>query len=173
MAQFELAYPTIQKHEGGYANNHSDRGGETYAGISRRNWPGWEGWKLIDIAKGKPNFPANLKTVPELPGMVAGFYQHCFWLPNRYGELDSQPIATWMLDRSVNCGDRTANKMLQRALGIPDDGIIGPQTIVHSNAADPTELREKLHAEAETYYRNIVAHDPSQGQFLDGWLARA
>ncbi len=39
--------------EGGYANDPADRGGETFRGISRKNWPRWSGWDLIDQVKRK------------------------------------------------------------------------------------------------------------------------
>jgi lysozyme family protein len=173
MSDFSIAYLPLKRHEGGYANNRLDRGGETYAGISRKNWPGWSGWKLIDAAKSAPGFPGNLRQVPGLPDKVADFYQENFWSPNRYGEIASQEIANWMLDRAVNCGDGTANRMLQRALGGTADGVIGSQTLAHANAAEPAALREQLREQAIAYYRHIVDNDPSQACFLDGWLARA
>ena len=36
------------EHEGGYVDDRDDRGGETYRGISRNNFPDWKGWKKID-----------------------------------------------------------------------------------------------------------------------------
>ena len=60
MAQFEPAFEKTMKFEGGYANNPADRGGETYRGIARKIWPGWNGWPLVDAAKQKAGFPGNL-----------------------------------------------------------------------------------------------------------------
>ena len=48
MADFNQAFDITMGHEGGYANNKLDTGGETYRGVSRNNWPDWEGWRLID-----------------------------------------------------------------------------------------------------------------------------
>lgn len=47
MADFKIAFDITNKTEAGYANNPDDSGGETYAGISRNNWPYWEGWKNV------------------------------------------------------------------------------------------------------------------------------
>ena len=51
MAIFEPAFKLLILHEGGYANNKNDIGGETYRGIARNYWPKWVGWKLIDHIK--------------------------------------------------------------------------------------------------------------------------
>lgn len=171
MSTFEAAYPTIQKNEGGYANDPDDLGGETYAGISRKNFSGWQGWALIDAAKTLPDFPLCLKKVASLPQLVEYFYRVNFWCQG-YEQIADQGIATWMLDRAVNCGSRTANKMLQNCVDTIVDGMIGKQTIKAVNAADPAELQIKLTEQAQEYYRNIVAKNPKQAKFLNGWLAR-
>ena len=41
----------VLKHEGGYANVSGDLGGETYRGISRKNFPSWNGWEIVDEKK--------------------------------------------------------------------------------------------------------------------------
>ena len=48
---FKKALEHMLKFEGGYANDPNDSGGETFRGVSRRNWPKWPGWPLIDRAK--------------------------------------------------------------------------------------------------------------------------
>ena len=48
---FEAAMDYMQPSEGGYVCDPDDSGGETFRGISRRVWPDWAGWKLIDQAK--------------------------------------------------------------------------------------------------------------------------
>lgn len=47
MADFATAYAPLAGFEGGWCNVQGDSGGETYAGIARRYWPGWPGWKII------------------------------------------------------------------------------------------------------------------------------
>jgi lysozyme family protein len=61
MADFKQAHSIVMNNEGGYANDPSDRGGETYKGISRNNFPNWKGWKLIDLHKLHVGFPQNLE----------------------------------------------------------------------------------------------------------------
>lgn len=45
MADFNEAFAATSMDEGGYANHCNDNGGETYAGISRKFWPGRNGWR--------------------------------------------------------------------------------------------------------------------------------
>ena len=41
-------------------NVKNDRGKQTYAGISRRFWPNWDGWKLVDRGRsGQGSFAAK------------------------------------------------------------------------------------------------------------------
>ena len=40
---FDRAFVTTMQSEGGYVNNPKDPGGETYMGISRNNYPHWQG----------------------------------------------------------------------------------------------------------------------------------
>lgn len=55
MADYLPAYERMIRREGGYrlTNDPADRGGMTFAGISRNRWPDWEGWRQID-AGGEP-----------------------------------------------------------------------------------------------------------------------
>jgi lysozyme family protein len=171
-AEFLPAFRAMIPHEGfpGYANNHNDSGGETVAGISRVNWPGSKVWEIVDGLKGSPNFPGNLKTSPGLLASVMAFYQANFWTP--YLAQMPQEIANWVFDKGVNMGIRQANKLVQRAASVNDDGILGPLSITAINSAIPADLLAKCRAEAEAFYRELVANNPKDAEFLDGWLKR-
>lgn len=172
MAQFEPAFEKTMKHEGGYANNPADRGGETYRGIARKIWPGWNGWPLVDAAKQKAGFPGNLAANADLQARVAAFYRANFW-PRHFGEIKDQSIAEWLFDKSVNMGIGQAVKLLQRAAGVTADGDYGPKTTIAVNNADPAQLLEACREQARAFYRRLAERNPSQKQFLKGWLARA
>lgn len=174
MADFYIAFEPMIRHEGypGYVNNPSDHGGETVAGISRKNWPGSKVWSIVDAAKNRPNFPANLKDDKDLRPAVQTFYLANFWT-QFMSDLNSQELATWLFDKGVNCGIRQAMKFLQRAVGVKDDGLPGPQTLnAANNYIDPAQLVELCRDKARQFYRQLADNDPSQKQFLAGWLAR-
>lgn len=174
MAEFDIAFEPMIKHEGypGYVNNPSDHGGETVAGISRKNWPGWKGWELVDKFKTLPAPKTAMKDSPDLYAMVKDFYRRNFWYP-RLDEVTSQEVANWVFDKGVNMGIRQAVRLLQRALDIPDDGIFGNQTLRAVNGTDPAEMVAKCREQAKKFYTALAEKDPSQKQFLNGWLARA
>lgn len=171
MAEFDAAYRETMANEGGYSNDPLDRGGETYRGISRRNWPGWEGWEIVDALKKKPGFPGTLKANAKLQELVKKFYRFNFWTP--FLDQMPQPVANWLFDKGVNMGIRQANKLLQRAVGVEPDGMIGPKTLAAIKSENPNNLVSRCRDEAKRFYRSLVAQDQSQERFLKGWLARA
>ena len=64
MADFATAYAPLAGFEGGWCNVQGDSGGETYAGIARRYWPDWPGWKLIDGEKDHSCMQRTTQLVP-------------------------------------------------------------------------------------------------------------
>lgn len=173
--------------EGGYANDPDDSGGETFRGISRVNWPRWNGWKMIDRAKARGAATPKLINAafardPEMEQMVAVFYQRHFWRPFEALEADDR-ITAKLFDTAVNVGVGGAVKMLQRAINkmgpisqLTVDGKIGPRTIAAYGLVacnDEVCFLDTFCREQEDHYRRIVARKPSQQKFLKGWLRRA
>jgi lysozyme family protein len=171
MTNFEYALPFILVHEGGWVNDPSDRGGETFQGISRNNFPNWPGWRLIDIARNSPTFPACIKANGNLPELVADFYRRDFWQPS-WDQLDKR-VAAKVMDISVNAGISWGPKILQRALRVTDDGIVGPHTIEAANNTDTDTLLQAMCDQMDKHYDAIVEAHPEDQKFLKGWEARA
>lgn len=170
MADFLAAFPLIAKNEGGYANVAGDTGGETYAGITRKNFPTWGGWSIVDAHQPLK----NNQVIPgdEMAGLVQSFYKQNFWDNISLDEIDSQQVANFTFDWHVNSGV-SAVKGLQTAAGVTADGKIGPKSIAAVNACDEDELMTKLIAARIAFYNAIVARNPSQEKFLKGWINRA
>lgn len=99
----------VLKHEGGYVNDPRDPGGETKYGISRRAYPD------EDIANLTPERAMEL-------------YLRDYWEPVK-GDQMPEPIAAMVFDIAVNQGVGTAIRLLQRAVGTKEDGILGPITL--------------------------------------------
>lgn len=139
MADYKQAIYKILKSEGGYVNDPDDRGGETYKGISRRFWPGWLGWHIIDLIKKKPGFPGSLKGKDELEikiqldHEVSSFYFEQFWTKVGGDKIKSQPIAETLLDSAVNEGIVPAIKRAQNIVSLPLTGKITPELIIKLN----------------------------------------
>jgi lysozyme family protein len=166
MADFDLAFETTMKNEGGYLLHQvgNDRGGMTFAGISRKFWPDWPGWVFLDRGE----------WAEELEPMAKQFYRENFWQKIRGDEIRSQAVADSIYDFAVNSGVGTAVKVAQRILGIKDDGLVGRQTL---NAitlwADPDKFLLRYALAKIDRYADICSHDPGQKQFLLGWVNRS
>src|SRR3990167_10419433 len=128
--------------EGIYSNHPKDRGGETYIGIARNNWPNEPIWKIIDKYKKFPRFPYNLKNDKELPTLVRSFYYRNFWQTVKGDEIAnmSEEVAGEMFEQSVVLGVGRGSMNLQRVINagnrneklyknIRVDGAIGVVTL--------------------------------------------
>ena len=183
MSDFSAAFARTMGHEGGYANNPRDNGGETYKGIARQRHPKWSGWAIVDGVKsnmvkqpfyGTPEYSrwvaylnSQLAGSPLLQKSVSEFYRINFWVAG----IEDQRLAEELFDKRVNCGD-IALRWMQRAAKVSADGVIGPKSLSAINAAEPSALLTEFNAAARQYYESIIARDPSQEIFRHSWFAR-
>ncbi len=184
MANFDEAYGITSVNEGGIANNKNDRGGLTYAGISEKYWPAWKGWPFVKAALALVRHPGDFKTAnahlavhPEVKLLVHDFYKANFWDTLNLNRIDDQQLANAIYDFGVNAGISTSGKKLQSAINslggsLSIDGAIGSQTIDQANKLSTAALYASFNIQRRNYYNAIVQNDPSQKQFLAGWLKR-
>lgn len=171
MNHFLLAMESLSRYEGGYVNDPKDPGGETYAGISRKYFPDWEGWKILDTVPGKKT---NQK-FPALKNLVSEFYYREKWLKNGLEKISDPAVASAVLDTIVQHGQGASlvQKALQReGLPVSVDNRLGPNTITALNKANPKRFLNSLFEVRKAYYEGLVRKDPALSKFLSGWLAR-
>lgn len=163
MADFTKAFSKMIRNEGGYAltNIGNDHGGQTYAGISRRAHPDWDGWKAIDRGQ-----------TPRTE-LVRDLYRERYWMPIRGEEIQNQSVAETIFDFAVNAGVKTASKLAQIVVGTEPDGVIGPITINAINKAGTESFLPRYTLAKIARYAEIVRRDQSQRKFLLGWVSRA
>lgn len=171
MNNFPYAIEEPLKAEGGYVNDPKDPGGETYRGISRKAYPGWDGWAALDRIQDK----RYNQIFPELEIAVKNFYYQEKWLTNNLDKISDKDIAAASLDTVVQHG-RGAS-LIQQALqriGFPVsvDGKIGPDTVSNLNKAPVKDFLASLYDVREAYYKGLVASDPTLQKYLPGWLKR-
>ena len=165
----------VLQHEGGFAKVPMDKGGETYRGISRVNFPNWPGWPIVD--QNKPLKKNDIIINRHLDKLVANFYFENFWQKINADQLPGS-IRTLLFVFAVNSGVKTAVKVFQTVLedtlNKPTfiDGIVGPETIKFANQADQKILFDNLKEARLKFYNSIVANNPTQKKFLKGWLNR-
>ena len=149
MSNFDKAVGHVLRHEGGYVNDPQDPGGETIYGITRRDHP--EAW-----ASGRPSIE-----------QAKAIYKSDYWTPLKCESL-RYPLALIVFDTGVNCGNNRAAKLLQRALGLKEDGVIGPITISAANQADLSELLDQYADLRLSHYRSLSTFK----RFGKGWSRR-
>lgn len=135
MANFETAFKRTKRFEGGYVNDPKDAGGETYNGISRRANPTWSGWRVVDEMKGKPNFPANLKTRKSiLDDLEFSLYKTSYWDPVWGDKIRVQVVANDMYDTGVNKGVTTSIKLSESQFKLPQTGRMSAKLLEKLNS---------------------------------------
>lgn len=188
MANFDLSYKKVKKLEGGYANDPDDTGGETYKGISRKNFPGWAGWQYVDTIKGSDKNRATIDTLlenqPALQELVLAFYKKEFWDTLNLDHFQDQDIADEVFDTGVNMGTYIAAVFLQKALNVlnrnqldyadlPITGKVGALTTEAVNLQNrPGEVLKVLNCMQGARYIEICLANPKQEKFLRSWLNR-
>lgn len=147
MDTFPECLQIILAEEGGLSNHRKDPGGLTKYGISQRAYPN------VDIAR---------LTLAQ----ASAIYLNDYWNPIR-GHLLPHGLDLMMFDCAVNQGTETAAVLLQTALGIKADGIIGPITLTRASQAMP-ELLIAFSAERALRYE----FNRNEETFGRGWYRR-
>lgn len=173
MANFELYYPKLKKHEGGYASAEfaksiNDAGGETYLGIARNFNQDWEGWKIIDEYKSIHGIPKWNSIIPDerLPILAKQHSKKVYWDSLKLDQFNNQSIAEYVMDFGYNSGIKTSAKALQKVLGLTADGIIGPKTIEAVNTMNQEEIFNKLVEYRVNFLNNITKFSSTVKQAL-------
>lgn len=96
MADFIKAITKTLPWEGGYSNHGKDKGGETYAGITRVNHANWAGWHIVD--KNAPLKQGQLIKDERLKGMVEVFYLDQYWRKIHGDKINNQAIVDLLFD---------------------------------------------------------------------------
>lgn len=155
----------VLQFEGGYVFKRQDHGGATNFGITQRVYDEHR------IRRGLPQQPVQFIDQCE----VAEIYRAGYWDVCRCSKLDA-PLDLVVFDCAVNSGSSRSVMLLQRVVGVPDDGRMGPATLgaitQYKRDGDTEKLAHAHIDRRRDFLREIVRRDPSQMVFLRGWLAR-
>lgn len=186
MSYFLDAYAITMSHEGGYGNDPTDVGGETYKGVSRVYNPSWKGWTLIDDYKTFSDFPKCLEKDIGLQDMVKRVYKERYFDDYRGDEMPRE-LALEMFDTSVNMGVGRAVKFLQIALNVLNrngqlyqdqvaDGDYGPTThkCLYAYLQTDSELLlcKIMNVLQGNHYIEYMTKSPTQEKYARGWFNR-
>jgi lysozyme family protein len=187
---FDDMYKHTKRFEGGYVNDSSDAGGETFHGITRVSFPRWPGWKDIDEAKAALDTPKiNPKKAervavdryiaahyPEIFDNIRAFYISEFW--NKVPSALPDRLRQKVCDTGINAGLSRAFLLLQLAVNrmgknLNVDGKIGPITLKAVSLANEDALLNAYSACQAAYYTDLAKRKPEYQKFLKAWLSRA
>jgi lysozyme family protein len=166
------AIDDILRREGGFVNHPADRGGPTNFGVTQRTLSAWLGR------------PATLDDVRNLTREEARkIYENEYLHRPKIDRISDQALREQVLDAAVLHGPATAVKMLQRALGVDDDGAIGPDTLSALGGADAAAIGRRFTMQRIRFIGGIITDDPAlrrakeagfrlQAEFAKGWLNR-
>jgi hypothetical protein len=129
-----------------------DNGGLTKFGISQKAYPN-EDIKNLTIER------------------AISLYKKDYWDKVR-GDSLPYNIAYALFNYGVNRGVSTAVRYAQEVVGATQDGVMGPKTVSAILAKGATQFLSEFLTLAKQGYATIVANNPSQSKFLDGWNNR-
>jgi lysozyme family protein len=139
MANYRTAIDKVLKVEGffngkaGYVNDPRDNGGETVAGITRKNYPNSKVWAIVDEMKKKTNFPKNLASRTDLYDIISLFYKAEFWNKIQADNIADQDIADMLVSTCVLEGLGTGIKRAYSVVGLAESTKISDELIEKIN----------------------------------------
>ena len=149
---FDVAFEVLIKHEGGFSDHPMDPGAKTRYGITEA------------VAR-RVGYKGAMEELPL--DLAKRIYMEEYWKPLRAEELP--PMARYaVFDAAVNSGVRQSVLWLQRAVGVLDDGVLGPRTLAAANEANTDALRARLISQRLRFLTNLNTF----GAFGRGWTRR-
>ncbi len=159
MSRWDIAFDRVIGHEGGYGNTPKDRGNWTSGTIGVGELKGTK-WGIAAHA-----YPTlDIKNLTREQAKV--IYKRDYWDKIRGDELPAG-LDFQVFDAAVNHGIRKAVELLQRSVGSPADGLIGPKTVAAAKAAKPSAVMVYLRHRLD-YYNDLSTFNT----FGRGWTQR-
>ncbi|EHU1483072.1 glycoside hydrolase family 108 protein [Acinetobacter baumannii] len=149
---FDEVFERTIGHEGGYVNNPKDPGGET-------NWG-------ITIKTARENgYIGAMRYMKR--DQAKEIYRKAYWERAKCAQYNSA-IGFQMFDAAVNHGIGNAIRMLQRAVGVADDGVVGDITLGAINKKSLDDVLVLFNAERLEFYAKLKTFP----EFGRGWTRR-
>ena len=171
---WQKAFNSVLRYEGGYVNDPLDMGGETNLGITKSTL-------TKAIREGIVNPSVTVRTLKKSD--AEKIYKAYYW-DKMYCDDYETPIDHIIFDSVVNHGIKGGSRIVQRAvnsMGIEGislvvDGIFGKlsrEAIDRLCALEETtKLAKMILIKRKSYYDDIIANKPSQAKFRRGWYNR-
>ena len=152
MMNFDQAFERLIGHEGGYVFHPDDPGGETHWGITR-------------VTARANGYAGSMRDLTRQ--QAKGIYRCAYWDKAKADQYDGA-IGFQLFDAAVNHGIGNAVRFLQRAVGVADDGNVGPVTLAAIQQLPVTDVLARFNAERLDFYTKLAAWPT----FSKGWARR-
>lgn len=149
---FKDVFNRVIGYEGGYVNDPHDTGGETNWGITKRTAQ-------------ENGYTGSMKAMTR--EQAYRIYEKAFWQRYNCDKL-SPAVAFQFFDAAVNHGVGNASRMLQRAVDVADDGIVGKVTLSAVEKMPISDFILKFNAQRIKFYTKLKSF-PRYGA---GWMNR-
>lgn len=149
---FDEAFDKLIGHEKGYSNNPADTGGETMWGVT------------VAVARAH-GYTGPMRDMPI--DVAKTVYRKTYWDAAGIDMLPSD-VRFDVFDGAVNSGVGQSVKWLQRAVGVNDDGVIGPQTLAAARAMPGSRVMARYNGH-RLQLMSSLSNWPSFGR---GWANR-
>lgn len=157
---YDEAFKRVIGHEGGLSLNRSDRGNWTSGVVGQGEL---KGTKYGISAMSYPHLDIRNLTLEQ----AKAIYYEDFW-KRVHGDKLHDALAYQLFDSAINHGIGNAIRILQRAVGVADDGRMGPITerAIQERGIDDT--LKLFNAERIRFFVRLSTFD----QFGRGWMNR-
>jgi lysozyme family protein len=149
LTNFDTAFDVIVGIEGRYSNDPNDPGGATCWGVTER----------VARANG---YTGPMETMPV--SVAKTIAKEKYWDTHQCSQYDIR-IAFLVFDAAYNGGHPA--EWLQRAVGVPEDGVIGAGSIGSIRTSDPLKVCLRFQAYHIQYYVGL-----KDFTYIDGWMNR-
>lgn len=158
MSNFDVHVERVLKHEGGYVNHPRDPGGETNFGIT---------WPILRIGIADEIVDAHTTIKSLTRSQAKRLYYEYYYKPWLW--ITSDALRFQVFDAYVNHSPTSTVSMLQRAVGVPVDGDLGPVTkTAVEDYIFADALIFKFLSERQTHFLK----QPTFDTFGEGWMRR-
>ena len=153
-ARFQAFTDEVIRIEGGYVNDPDDPGGETKYGITKRlaTSHGYHK-RMIDMSKDE----------------AKEIYRKSFWNNSLAASIMNDAAFNIYL-LSIHSGNKQATLIIQRAVGVHDDGIAGVATMNAISNASESLLIEALCYRTLDFY--VIISPKTRYKYIQGWRNR-
>jgi len=134
---FENCMTFVLRHEGRFSQDPDDTGGATNYGISLR----FARSIHLDLDGDGETTVDDIRLVT--PTVATQLYREHFWSP-LFCDLIPEGVDLVLVDGAINQGVNRLARLLQRSLGLVDDGVLGP---VSQAAMGALAVHPELHQE--------------------------